>query len=246
MMRFMSQAARGGNPAAQAKIKELVMSLSSDPRESIEKELALNDIENLMVRFYDYFTMKTSTLPAAGGGLVHTNPTAGGGLMVTVEAAGGGGTGGKTLSTPLTSKNGLSDTTGDYTDLSVSLVSLKKLVKIISITRTLPSGHVRINFAIKANINDVDYFVIRADKQGTSYVCGTCHGVSGQGDHGGDFVFVDTVNSNYVGNIKYHIIPVYLNGIIAEETSSQAVFLEWLGEETRCGTRDLPEAGGLA
>jgi hypothetical protein len=120
------------------------------------------------------------------------------------------------------------------------------MVKIINITRTLPSGHIRISFSIKAEINDVDYFVIRAEKQGTSYICGTCHGLASSGDTGDNFIFVDTVNSNYVGNIKYHIIPVYLNGIIAQGTASQSIFLEWLGEETRCGTRSLPEAGSLA
>jgi len=249
MMRFMSQAAKMGNPSAQAHIKALIMSLSSDPRESIENEMALDKASVQMLKFYDYFTMKTSTLPAAGGGRVHSNPTAGGGTTTTIQLDFEGSSlsmWGSGFSTPLTSKNGLSDSTGDYTDLSVSLVSLKKMVKIINITRTLPSGHIRISFSIKAEINDVDYFVIRAEKQGTSYICGTCHGLASSGDTGDNFIFVDTVNSNYVGNIKYHIIPVYLNGIIAQGTASQSIFLEWLGEETRCGTRSLPEAGSLA
>ena len=76
----------------------------------------------------------------------------------------------------------------------------------MSVRRTLPSGSVRIIFSINQLINNIDYFVIVAEKQGTSYICGICHGMSGYSETGGNFIFVDTINSKYVGNIKYNKI----------------------------------------
>lgn len=58
----------------------------------------------------------------------------------------------------------------------------------------------------------VDSFIVLCKKQGRKCLAGTCHKVDGD-----SFLFADFSNKDYVGMIRYSIIPVFLDGARGSE-----------------------------
>ena len=60
--------------------------------------------------------------------------------------------------------------------------------------------------------SNVDYFVIICQKQNTRYIAGNCHG-----GNNNSFKFIDFTNKNFIGDLRYSVIPVMLSGATGRE-----------------------------